>query len=86
MLITHQTADLRDYVRSGEWNVISTRLIRHVRSYPLDNFNYTDITLYVCMNRRVVYYIINIILPCIWLNILSTLQFFLPPEAGEKVS
>jgi len=30
--------------------------------------------------------VLNIILPCISLNVLSLLAFCLPPEAGEKVT
>ena len=32
------------------------------------------------------YYILNILCPCIWLNILSLLAFCLPPDAGEKIT
>ena len=36
--------------------------------------------------RRILYYILNILCPCIWLNILSLLAFCLPPDAGEKIT
>jgi len=38
------------------------------------------------MKRRVLYYMINIVFPCLWLSILSTLTFWLPPDSGEKIT
>ena len=38
------------------------------------------------MRRRVLYYLFNIIFPCIWLSILSVLGFWLPPDSGEKIT
>ena len=38
------------------------------------------------IQRRILYYILNILLPCVWLNMLSFLAFYLPPDAGEKIT
>jgi len=40
----------------------------------------------VHIRRRVLYYLFNIIFPCIWLSILSVLGFWLPPDSGEKIT
>ncbi|CAF3292360.1 unnamed protein product, partial [Rotaria sp. Silwood2] len=40
----------------------------------------------VHIRRRVLYYLFNIIFPCIWLSILSLLGFCLPPDSGEKIT
>ncbi len=40
----------------------------------------------VHIRRRVLYYLFNIIFPCIWLSILSLLGFWLPPDSGEKIT
>jgi len=44
------------------------------------------ITVILTIQRRVLYYVLNILLPCFWLNILSVLTFCLPPDAGEKIT
>ena len=38
------------------------------------------------MRRRTLYYLFNIICPCLWLTVLSLLGFWLPPESGEKIT
>lgn len=38
------------------------------------------------IRRRILYYLFNIIFPCIWLSILSLLGFWLPPDSGEKIT
>ncbi|TGZ67371.1 hypothetical protein CRM22_004829 [Opisthorchis felineus] len=38
------------------------------------------------MRRRTLYYLFNIIFPCLWLTVLSLLSFWLPPDSGEKIT
>ncbi len=48
-----------------------------------------DIALFlylVLLCRRTLYYLFNIIFPCLWLTILSLLGFWLPPDSGEKIT
>lgn len=50
-----------------------------VKSDPMASISFS-------LDRRILYYILNILCPCIWLNILSLLAFCLPPDAGEKIT
>lgn len=77
--------DQSNYISNGEWSLISTRIERNAVVYPIGSSVYPDVTITVHISRRIVYYMLNIILPCVWLNILSLLTFKLPPAAGEKV-
>ena len=47
---------------------------------------YPAIYFTIYIRRQYLFYITNIIAPCIMLSTLITLVFYLPPEAGEKVS
>lgn len=38
------------------------------------------------IRRRVLYYFLNVIIPCMLLSSLSLTGFLLPPDAGEKVT
>ena len=49
-------------------------------------FSYVFLNYLVHIRRRVLYYLFNIIFPCIWLSILSLLGFWLPPDSGEKIT
>lgn len=86
MYVMDPSADLSYYVKSGEWQLIRAWLERNEIAYPIDSSRYTDVTLYICLKRRILYYVLNILFPCICLNVLSLLTFFVPPAAGEKVS
>ncbi|KAK3609955.1 hypothetical protein CHS0354_011788 [Potamilus streckersoni] len=47
---------------------------------------FPDVTFYVRLRRRVKYYFMNIIIPCIILSFLCLAGFLLPPESGEKIT
>ena len=78
--------DLSNYITNGEWSLLDTKIIRNEVVYPIGDEVYPDVTVTFHIQRRVLYYILNIIFPCVWLNILSLLSFCLPPDAGEKVT
>ena len=76
--------DLTNYVESGEWLLREVTAVRHVVYYPCcPNEPYPDITFHISIRRRVLYFLFNIIIPCIWLSILSLIGFWLPPDSGE---
>ena len=47
---------------------------------------YPDVTFTIHMTRRSLFYIINLIFPCLLIYAVSFLGFFLPVESGEKVN
>ena len=78
--------DMTHYITNGEWALIGSRIERNEVVYPISTAVYPDVTFFFVINRRILYYVLNIILPCVWLNLLSLLAFCLPPDAGEKIS
>jgi hypothetical protein len=79
--------DLSNYIKSGEWELRYVTVERNVRYYPCcPDEPYPDVVFYIYIRRRVLYYLFNIILPCIWLSILSLIAFWLPPDSGEKIT
>ncbi|XP_031567589.1 neuronal acetylcholine receptor subunit alpha-3-like [Actinia tenebrosa] len=47
---------------------------------------YPDITFYIHIRRDPGFYLFNIIVPCMFLTMLSVLTFLLPPEFGERIT
>uniref|UniRef100_A0A1I8I1A9 CCHC-type domain-containing protein n=1 Tax=Macrostomum lignano TaxID=282301 RepID=A0A1I8I1A9_9PLAT len=54
--------------------------------YPISPVPYPDIKFHIVIQRRTLYYLFNIIFPCLWLTVLSLLGFWLPPDSGEKIT
>jgi nicotinic acetylcholine receptor len=81
-----EAVDMGAYITNGEWKIVGTKIIRNEVMYPIGSEIYPDVTVTIVISRRVLYYIINIIFPCVWLNVLSLLAFCIPPDSGEKVT
>ncbi|KAF6767773.1 hypothetical protein AHF37_11579 [Paragonimus kellicotti] len=54
--------------------------------YPCCDEPYPYLRFTIYMRRRNLYYLFNIILPCLWLTVLSLISFWLPPDSGEKIT
>ncbi|XP_069506671.1 neuronal acetylcholine receptor subunit alpha-7-like isoform X2 [Ambystoma mexicanum] len=60
--------------------------IRHEIFYDCCKEPYPDVTFYVTMRRRTLYYALNLLIPCVLLSTMSLLVFLLPADSGEKIS
>ncbi|XP_050401430.1 neuronal acetylcholine receptor subunit alpha-6 [Patella vulgata] len=78
--------EVSNYITNGEWTLYKYTLVRNEVKYPIGDSVFPDVTIYITIYRRILYYVLNILLPCFWLNILSVLTFCLPPDAGEKLT
>ena len=47
---------------------------------------YVDITFFINIRRRTLYYFFNLIVPCVLIASMAVLGFTLPPDSGEKLS
>lgn len=76
--------DLSDYWKSGTWDIIEVPAYLNVYngSAPTE----TDITFYIVIRRKTLFYTVNLILPTVLISFLCVLVFYLPAEAGEKVT
>lgn len=86
--VTNRSADvdLKNYATSGEWELIEVKVVRNEVFYACCPQPFPDVTFTVILRRRTLYYLFNIIFPCLWLTILSLLGFWLPPDSGEKIT
>lgn len=71
--------DMTNYVTNGEWFFVGTRIVRNEVRYPIGPAVYPDVTVYVTMRRRILYYMLNIILRCI-------VSITVPPPVYDKSS
>ncbi|XP_076323279.1 neuronal acetylcholine receptor subunit alpha-10-like [Tachypleus tridentatus] len=78
--------ELRDYQENGEFDLngfsaTSTALQHSCCEEPYPQLVYT-----LELRRRPLYYVFNLILPCLLMNCVALLTFCMPCESGEKVT
>ncbi|XP_056013106.1 neuronal acetylcholine receptor subunit alpha-10-like isoform X2 [Ostrea edulis] len=84
--VTGIEADLSAFVDSVEWELISVPMIRKVIYYKCCPEPYPDVSFYLKMRRKPLFYLMNLVFPCMLISTVACLGFILPPDSGEKVS
>ncbi|TMW47392.1 hypothetical protein DOY81_007527 [Sarcophaga bullata] len=78
--------DLSDYWKSGTWDIIEVPAYLNIYEGDGNHPTETDITFYIIIRRKTLFYTVNLILPTVLISFLCVLVFYLPAEAGEKVT
>ena len=78
--------DLSTNVENVEWTINHFNATRNVDLYNCCPEPYPSIQFSLEMERKPLFYVINMLLPSLLLTLMSTLTFVIPSEAGEKVS
>ncbi|XP_053246790.1 acetylcholine receptor subunit delta [Podarcis raffonei] len=81
------TIDPEGFTENGEWEIIHRPARKNTDpSAPRDSNKHQDITFYLIIKRKPLFYIINIVTPCILIAFMIILIFYLPADCGEKVT
>ncbi|XP_029471529.1 acetylcholine receptor subunit delta isoform X2 [Rhinatrema bivittatum] len=79
--------DPEGFTENGEWEIIHKPAKKNIdKSVSPESTKYQDITFYLIIKRKPLFYIINIITPCMLISFLATFVFYLPADSGEKMS
>ncbi|XP_030851733.1 neuronal acetylcholine receptor subunit alpha-7-like [Strongylocentrotus purpuratus] len=75
------------YRSDGEWDMVGLSTVTNQQTYPdSPGISYYDVTYTIHIRRRAMYYVFNLLVPCILIASITLLGFLLPVDSGEKVS
>ena len=81
------SVETAEFKLNGEWDMVSTNTKWMEVMLPCcPDIRYSKVVFTLNMNRRYIFYVMNIVLPCALLSILILMVFCVPPDAGEKIS
>jgi len=80
-----EKVDLSDYVSSGTWDIIACPGSNEI-VMGSDGYRHAWITFTVKIRRKTLFYTVNLIIPCVLISFLSVCVFYLPADAGEKMT
>ncbi|KAK3876955.1 hypothetical protein Pcinc_018292, partial [Petrolisthes cinctipes] len=86
LVIQTEEGDLSNYVTNGEWDMIDMIVERNVVFYSCCEAPYPDITYHIILRRRPLFYVFNLILPCVLITGIALMSFYMPSDSGEKVT
>jgi nicotinic acetylcholine receptor len=85
LLKNSDTGDVSNYIENGEWSLEELLVERNVKIYSCCPQPYPNVTYYVVIRRRPLFYVFNMIMPSLLITLVGFLIFLIPPDSGEKV-
>ena len=82
VLNTHE-GDISNYIPNSEWHLHKLYVQRNVVFYSCCAEPYPDITFYIHIQRRPLFYVFNMVMPCIMITLVALLGFYIPSDSGK---
>uniref|UniRef100_A0A8C4J254 Acetylcholine receptor subunit gamma n=1 Tax=Dromaius novaehollandiae TaxID=8790 RepID=A0A8C4J254_DRONO len=78
--------DPEAFTENGEWAIKHrpARKIINAGHFTPDDIQYQQVVFYLIIQRKPLFYIINIIVPCVLISSMAVLVYFLPAKAGGQ--
>ncbi|XP_005752522.2 acetylcholine receptor subunit delta [Pundamilia nyererei] len=74
--------DPASFTENGEWEIVHRPAKRNIYKHiPMDSNKHQDITFYLIIKRKPLFYIVNIIIPCVLISFLACLVYYLPADS-----
>lgn len=78
--------DLSNYVNSSEFEIVEFSFERHVVVFTCCPEPYVFMTYTLVFQRKPLFYLFNMVMPCILITLVALLGFYMPNDSGEKLS
>lgn len=80
--VPHAMCILSVLAENGEWEIIHRPARKNIHpENPPESSEHQDITFYLIIKRKPLFYIINIVTPCILIAFMAILVFYLPADS-----
>ncbi|CAF0756649.1 unnamed protein product [Brachionus calyciflorus] len=84
--VNSNEGDTTNYIKNGEWHLVKLTATKNLKHYSCCEEPYPEIYVRLVIRRRPLYYVFNMVFPCLLITLVAFLGFFLPPGSTEKVS
>jgi hypothetical protein len=78
--------DVTNYIKNGEWHLVKLIATKYLRIYSCCEEPFPEVYYKLVIRRRPLYYVFNMVFPCLLITLVAFLGFYLPPDSSEKVS
>ena len=81
---TSDKIELDSFIKNSEWRMIDAYI---TREEPLfDDIPFPTVIFHMNIQRKPLFYLVNVVFPCLLITFVAVLGFLLPPDSGEKIS
>ncbi|XP_056020888.1 acetylcholine receptor subunit beta-like 1 isoform X7 [Ostrea edulis] len=84
--LNRRTLDFSDYLRSGTWDIIDSPAWIQEQKDPVSGDIRDMYIVKFVVRRKTLFYIVNLIVPCVLISFASICTFALPGDGGEKIT
>ena len=84
--VNSKEGDTTNYIKNGEWHLVRLVAERNIKKYSCCEEPYPEIVYRLTIRRRPLFYVFNMVFPCLLITLVAFLGFYLPPDSSEKVS
>ncbi len=78
--------DLNDYIPSGTWDILDVPASIEYYNDAYTNKSKVHMVYNIKMQRKSLFYVVNLIIPTFLISFLTVCVFFLPSNDGEKIT
>ncbi|EYC06625.1 hypothetical protein Y032_0074g806 [Ancylostoma ceylanicum] len=87
LLLNSEKGDQSNYMMSTEWNLLRISAEKNSVVYSCcPDAPYPFVNIHISIERRPMFYVFNLILPCVLISGIALLGFYMPSDSGEKVT
>ena len=86
LVLLENGIDLDVYGASTEWDLLNVSAKKFEPVYPCCDFTFPDIKFFITVRRKPLFYMVNLIIPCVAICSVTVLVFYIPAMSAEKVT